>query len=378
MACSDRLLPASAVTTAAFVLGCLVVSSNGQFADCSASRAQQCETALLIQQVKDASKATVPELLEKCRDIRKNLNCLLNYTALCLPLEQKEEKSRVIVSARKYAYATCEDRDAVKEHWKDGACFQKPEVQRCNSDYDAQMKKYQLNSQFPSDEQCRRYMNYQRCMRRAISQVCEQESAQFLGLYLYDREPTLSWTCSDDYRQPIRIESVPTPALGHLGKGPGAASVPVALNRLPEPLPWTDIEIEGKDAISQQTCVSLVNNDLKRCSDRHSKATAGLGIRKQSSSRKSSGLELSTEEHKTRLCCAFGDYAHCLRTAVQVKCSTDRNALIESIIQQTLEFVGHHCDNYYYGSSLCAAASSLTSATAIVVLAVAACLIGRH
>lgn len=342
MARSDGLLPASAVATAAFVLGCLVVSSSGQFADCSATRAQQCETALLIQQVKDASKATVPELLAKCRDIRQNLNCLLNYTALCLPLEQKEEKSRVIVTARKYAYATCEDRDAVKEHWKDGACFQKPEVQRCNGEYDAQMKKYQLNSQFPSEEQCRRYMNYQRCMGRAVSLACDKESAQFLGLYLYDREPTLSWTCSDDYRPPTRIESVPTPA------------------------------------ISQQTCVSLVNSDLKRCSDRHSKATAGLGIRKQSSSRKSSGLELSDEEHKTRLCCAFGEYAHCVRTAVQVKCSTDRNALIESIIQQTLEFIGHHCDNYYYGSSLCAAASSLTSGTAIVVLAVAACLIGRH
>ncbi|XP_077495377.1 uncharacterized protein LOC144106439 isoform X2 [Amblyomma americanum] len=320
------------------------LSSSGQFVDCSASRAQQCEAALLTQQIKDASKATVPELLAKCRDIRLKLECLLNYTAFCLSFEQKEEKAQVISAARKYAYATCEDRDAVKEHWKDGACYQKPEVQRCNSDYDTQMKKYQLNNKYPSEEQCRRYMNYQRCLRRAVSLTCDKEGGQFVGLYLYDREPTLSWICSDDYRTPVRIESVPTPA------------------------------------ISQQTCLSVVNADIKRCSDIHAKATAGLGSRKQSSSRKSTGLQLTEEEQKTRLCCAFGEYAHCVRTAVQVKCSTDRNALIESIIQQTLDFIGLHCDNYYYGSSLCSAAPSLTSTVTMVLVltAVSAGLAGWH
>nr|XP_050032291.1 uncharacterized protein LOC126528453 isoform X1 [Dermacentor andersoni] len=337
-------LPALAAT-AAIVLGCLVVPGSSQFADCSATRAQQCETVLLAQQVNDASRATVPELLSRCRYIRQNLNCLLNYTSQCLPLEQKEEKSQIISSARKYAYATCEDRDAVKEHWKDGACFQKPEVQRCNNDYDMQMKKYQLNSKYPSEEQCRRYMNYQRCMRRATSLMCNKEGVEFLGLFLYDREPTLSWMCSDDYRQPPRIESVPTPA-----------------------------------AINQATCMSLVKSDMQRCSDRHNKATAGLSNRKQSSSRKSTGLQLSEEEYKTRHCCAFGEYAHCVRTAVQVKCSTDRNALVESIIQQTLEFIGHHCDNYYYGSSLCSAATPVvsTSAVMLVLAMVSACLAVQH
>lgn len=336
-------LPALAVT-AVYVLVSLVVPSSGQFVDCSASRAQQCEAALLTQQIKDASKATVPELLAKCRDIRQKLECLLNYTSFCLPLEQKEEKAQVISAARKYAYATCEDRDAVKEHWKDGACYQKPEVQRCNSDYDTQVKKYQLNNKYPSEEQCSRYMTYQRCLRRAVSLACDKEGGQFVGLYLYDREPTLSWMCSDDYRTPARIESVPTPA------------------------------------ISQQTCLSLVNTDMKRCSDIHAKATAGLGIRKQSSSRKSTGLQLSEEEQKTKLCCAFGEYAHCVRTAVQVKCSTDRNALIESIMQQTLDFIGLHCDNYYYGSSLCSAAPLLTPAVTVVLVitAVSAALAGWH
>uniref|UniRef100_L7M9G9 Putative 24 kDa family member n=1 Tax=Rhipicephalus pulchellus TaxID=72859 RepID=L7M9G9_RHIPC len=343
MASYGSPLPAL-VATAAFVLGCLVVPGSSQFADCSASRAQQCETVLLAQQVNDASRATVPELLTRCRYIRQNLNCLLNYTALCLPLEQKEEKSQVIVSARKYAYATCEDRDAVKEHWKDGACFQKPEVQRCINDYDAHMKKYQLNSKYPSEEQCRRYMDYQRCMRRATSLVCNKEGIEFLGLFLYDREPTLSWMCSDDYRQPLRIEAAPTPA------------------------------------INQATCTSLVSRDLQRCTDRHQKATAGLSYRKQSSTRKSTGLQLSDEEHKTRLCCAFGEFAHCVRTAVQVKCSTDRNALVESIVQQALEFVGNHCDNYYYGSSLCSTAISLTSTQAVMLFLalVSACFAVQH
>ncbi|EEC06554.1 hypothetical protein IscW_ISCW017881 [Ixodes scapularis] len=73
------------------------------------------------------------------------------------------------------------------------------------------------------------------------------------------------------------------------------------------------------------------------------------------------GIKASAEAETFRayFYSAFGEYGHCLRTAVKVKCSQDRNALVESILQQTLDFVGHHCDNYYYGSRLCSRAGAL-------------------
>ncbi|KAM7295419.1 uncharacterized protein ISCGN_024919 [Ixodes scapularis] len=106
-------------------------------------------------------------------------------------------------------------------------------------------------------------------------------------------------------------------------------------------------------------CVTLVQKDVDVCGDRYSRATSGLRSKAHGGRKASSRAPISDEENKTKLCCAFGEYGHCLRTAVKVKCSQDRNALVESILQQTLDFVGHHCDNYYYGSSLCSRAGAL-------------------
>ncbi|CAN7937206.1 unnamed protein product [Ixodes hexagonus] len=310
------------------VLLCLPV--RGQFTDCSASRASQCEKDLMVLQLKSQTAITTPELNDKCKKLRLNFDCLLNYTSSCLAVEQRDHKARILSTARQYTYATCEDQDAVQgkrpTHWKDNACFQSSEVQRCVSDFDKQPRK-QVNTggSFPSVEQCGRFMVLQNCLRRATSSVCKKQDWQFLGLYLYDKDNRLATVCSADYRPPSVVDTVPTPA-----------------------------------AITA-ACVTLVQKDVEACGERYSRATSGLRSKAHGGRKASSRAPISDEENKTKLCCAFGEYGHCLRTAVKVKCSQDRNALVESILQQTLDFVGHHCDNYYYGSSLCSHAGALTS-----------------
>ncbi|XP_042142727.1 uncharacterized protein LOC8029656 isoform X2 [Ixodes scapularis] len=299
------------------------VTVRAQFTDCSASRAQKCENDLMVLQLKAQGAITTPELNEKCKQLRHNFDCLLNYTSNCLAVEQRDHKARILSTARQYTYATCEDQDAVQEHWKDNACFQSPEVQRCNSDFEKQPRK-QVNTgaSFPSVDQCGRFMVLQNCLRRAVSMVCKKQDWQFLGLYLYDKDNRLATVCSADYRPPNVVDAVPTPAIS-------------------------------------AACVTLVQKDVDVCGDRYSRATSGLRSKAHGGRKASSRAPISDEENKTKLCCAFGEYGHCLRTAVKVKCSQDRNALVESILQQTLDFVGHHCDNYYYGSSLCSRAGAL-------------------
>lgn len=125
--------------------------------------------------------------------------------------------------------------------------------------------------------------------------------------------------------------------------------------------------------------MELVKKDVDRCADLYSKATSGLRSRVHGQRKSSGSPPISDEENKTKLCCAFGDYGHCLRTAVKVKCSTDRNSLVESILQQTLDFVGHHCENYYYGSSLCSRAAGATvSPIAIALLFLATTVLVRR
>lgn len=82
--------------------------------DCSQARGEKCEAALSMLQVKDETKMTVPELITKCTNLRRNFNCLLNYTSSCIAVGLREEKSRILSMARKNTFIACEDQDTIQ------------------------------------------------------------------------------------------------------------------------------------------------------------------------------------------------------------------------------------------------------------------------
>lgn len=63
----------------------------------------------------DVAKLSVPELLERCSELRRNLACLVIHTQRCVAVPDKREQyGRVILEARKYIAAVCEADESVK------------------------------------------------------------------------------------------------------------------------------------------------------------------------------------------------------------------------------------------------------------------------
>lgn len=63
----------------------------------------------------DVTKLSVPELLERCSDLRRNLACLLTHTQRCVAVaERRDQHAKVILEARKYIAAVCEADESVK------------------------------------------------------------------------------------------------------------------------------------------------------------------------------------------------------------------------------------------------------------------------
>lgn len=86
--------------------------------NCASEEGPVCMTTLHTLQAKDGgdvTKLSVPELLDRCADLRRNLACLLVHTQRCVTLPEKREQfARVILEARKYITATCEADESVK------------------------------------------------------------------------------------------------------------------------------------------------------------------------------------------------------------------------------------------------------------------------
>lgn len=302
--------------------------SYGQFHDCSPARVQQCERSLTNLEIKSGLDQSVTEVLNICRDIRRNFHCLLNHTASCVELDHKDRKARLLNEARKEIMTTCESPDAVEEHWKDNACFGSEELRTCVREFEDRNKKRQPGS-YPSARECSTYMDYQRCIRRAFSakESCSKDVEDYIALFLVDTAERLSWICSDNYRAPSRGENIPPPS----------------------------------SAAGSKSCGSLVKDDVDGCTNSFIRQTA----RHKSRSRDRDTVEpLSEEELKTKNCCAFGVFSHCVESAVQKKCTRDSRDLLRGIVSSMEGLLGQHCDNKYkYGSSLCSGAKVSTTAS---------------
>lgn len=76
-----------------------------------------CAANLQNLQVKDGgdvTKLSVPDLVQRCSDLRKNIACLLTHTQRCVPLDKRDQHAKMITEARKYLTAICEADESVK------------------------------------------------------------------------------------------------------------------------------------------------------------------------------------------------------------------------------------------------------------------------
>ncbi|XP_064487163.1 uncharacterized protein LOC135399261 isoform X2 [Ornithodoros turicata] len=311
----------------------VVAESHGQYQDCSASKVQQCENNIAALHVKVGLDQSPPRQLEVCSDLRKNINCLLNFTANCASFDQKTKYARALTQARKRAFDSCEIQDAVHEYWKDGECFGKKELKGCLQDFEERNKKRNSPPAYPSDHECRLYMDYQRCVRKSVSAGCPSLWEEFIGLHLIDSAERYSWICNDNYQSPSFGENVP----------PSSA------------------------AINAPTCNALIAPDVKRCNAQFSRQTAPPKSRGRGE--KDPRDTLTDEEARTKTCCAFGEYTYCLQSASKRKCSASSTELVRIILRNTEELIGLHCtEDYSYGSNMCSGALQSSAVFFLVAL----------
>lgn len=327
------------------VIACATPSLSATADTCSPDDGQTCLANLQTLQLKDGgdvTKLSVSDLLTRCSDLRKNIACLLTNTQKCQPVEKRDQQAKVILEARKYVGAICEADESVKAHWKDNQCYRQASLQRCDREFQDLMHQKPASNP-PTESECRNYLQYQSCVERTVAS-CSGDSAEFVALYLIDYASRLAWLCSEDYRR-------------HQA------------NTLP-----SDHSQQGKPAFSgssgSSTCVRLIQNDMKRCFNRYQRQEAEL-TKKQQTRNKSTTVASDAQQVdlKPKVCCAFGAYTHCLQTAVQTRCSQDREALVDTIIAQTSKLIGGHCEEYFHGSPKCSSGAFLWTSSSSILLA---------
>ncbi|XP_022645324.1 uncharacterized protein LOC111243679 isoform X4 [Varroa destructor] len=376
--------------------------------NCASDEGTLCMATLHTLQAKDGgdvTKLTVPELVARCAELRRNVACLLTHTQRCIALpEKRDQHAKVIIEARKYIATTCEADESVKAHWKDNKCYRQALLQRCDREFQDLTQQHKTPSNTPTNPQCEIFRQYQSCVQRMVAS-CSDDSGQFVALHLLDYGASLAWQCPnpEDPNGPNQGSgrhqanviqtsggggsSSPLDPLGPQGpqesggsqqgsgKNTGTTRKTMAdIRRIPvirdthfTPPHKIEAAFSGN---SGSTCVKLIQNDMRRCYNRYQRQESEL--KKQQSRAKSTSVASDAQQvdAKPKVCCAFGAYAHCLQTAVQTRCSQDREALVDTIIAQTLKLIGGHCEEYFYGSPKCSSGVSplLTLTSSFIVL----------
>ncbi|XP_028969114.1 uncharacterized protein LOC108865243 [Galendromus occidentalis] len=354
--------------------------------NCASDEGPMCMANLQNLQAKDGgdvTKLSVAELVQRCADLRRNIVCLLTHTQRCVSFDERNQPAKVILEARKYLRAVCEADESVKAHWKDNKCYRQATLQRCDREFQELMQ-HKPPQYPPTENQCRNFHQYESCVQRTVT-LCSDDSEEFVALYLLDNGARMAWLCppSGDDQGHHQANALP----GHLpwdplmppgaggtqqgssnGKNSGTTRKTMAdIRRIPvirdtHFVPPHKIEA-ALSGSSGSTCVKLIQGDMRRCRNRYQRQENEL--RKQHTRNKSTTVASDAQQvGDKKICCAFGTYIHCLQTAVQTRCSQDREALVDTVISQTSKLIGVHCEEYSYGSPKCSSgAASFSPAT---------------
>ncbi|XP_022645325.1 uncharacterized protein LOC111243679 isoform X5 [Varroa destructor] len=346
--------------------------------NCASDEGTLCMATLHTLQAKDGgdvTKLTVPELVARCAELRRNVACLLTHTQRCIALpEKRDQHAKVIIEARKYIATTCEADESVKAHWKDNKCYRQALLQRCDREFQDLTQQHKTPSNTPTNPQCEIFRQYQSCVQRMVAS-CSDDSGQFVALHLLDYGASLAWQCPnpEDPNGPNQGSGRHQANVIQTSGGGGSSSPLDPLGPQGPQESGGSQQGSGKTAFSGNsgsTCVKLIQNDMRRCYNRYQRQESEL--KKQQSRAKSTSVASDAQQvdAKPKVCCAFGAYAHCLQTAVQTRCSQDREALVDTIIAQTLKLIGGHCEEYFYGSPKCSSGVSplLTLTSSFIVL----------
>ncbi|XP_013774355.1 uncharacterized protein LOC106459290 isoform X2 [Limulus polyphemus] len=270
--------------------------------ECSTDHLETCKATVL--QYRDVNEATLSQLdiMKLCKKLRNNMNCIFNYSKICLEPNQRHQLSDLIIQTRNDIHYICEGEDSVDEYWAGGGCYGRKNIKKCSEDF----AKKSVDKKSNSEANCGHYLAYENCVKNIVLH-CKPKAHLYLSSYLIDDAQKLSWTCSDMYHKTKDLPK--TESLSD----------------------QRDVE-EVSHVIKGVQCISKLKGEYDICREEFNK--------------KISNDETYSSTIKIQNCCAFIEYDECVSTLAKNRCDKTGQSIAKSIIVQAKLLTGDSCNKY--------------------------------
>ncbi|XP_055946626.1 uncharacterized protein LOC129978635 [Argiope bruennichi] len=230
---------------------------------------------------------------DPCKTIRKNFDCLLWQTSMCLDKDEQDENRESIMKMWRYLQSFCES----EGNWYTKSCFQREDVKRCEGLLPA--RGYSIDT-----TSCRAFSSFRDCVSTVVLVDCSASDRRLFGTYLMEKGQQRAWNCPRSTRSPN--------------------SAPLAAQDV------TDIGSYGSCSLDSRT-------DLEEC------RTTFYSAQREARNRNDSDMR----HHGT--CCALVHYEECVKKTLRSWCGDTSRAKTEArniIADMKERFPNHSCEDH--------------------------------
>ncbi|XP_022255102.1 uncharacterized protein LOC111088662 [Limulus polyphemus] len=254
---------------------------------------------MAVLQHGDVNEASLAQLnvKELCSNLRTNMNCIFNYSKMCMEPSERHQLSDLIIQTRNIVHYICRGEDS-DEYWTRGDCYGQRRIKKCSENFSKKV----IDKNKNTETTCRHYWNFENCIRNIVINSCKPSAHVFLTSYLIDEAQKLSWTCSDYYNK---------------------ARVLPKMERL------ADQGGREEGILSGAACILKLKGEFEKC--------------KEGFSKKIKTDETYSSSAKIENCCAFINYEECVSSLARERCDKSGQKVTQGIIQHTKLLIGDTC-----------------------------------
>ncbi|XP_076351277.1 uncharacterized protein LOC143247320 isoform X2 [Tachypleus tridentatus] len=281
--------------------------------ECSSRQLEICKTAVL--QHRYVSEASLAQLNVKmlCSNLRKNMNCIFNYSQKCMEQSERHQLSDLISQTRNNIHYICRGEDS-DEYWTGGECYGQRSIKKCSEHFSKKVVDKTKNT----ETNCRHYWNFENCVRSIVVNCYKPSARVFLTSYLIDEAQELSWTCSDNYSK---------------------------TNVLPKRERLADQGGIEEGILKGVACLLKLKGEFEKCKEVFSKKI---------------NYETYSSLAQRENCCAFFKFEECVSSLARERCDRSGQKVTQGIIQHTKLLIGDTCGNIQ-DKQVCLALASINN-----------------
>ncbi|GFS49307.1 uncharacterized protein NPIL_410821 [Nephila pilipes] len=252
---------------------------------------EECDTSIMRRCRREGLEALEARKdNDPCKTIRKNFDCLLWQTSMCLDKDEQDDNREPIMKMWRYLQSFCES----EGNWYTKTCFQREDVKRCEGLLPTRGYSTDTTS-------CRAFSSFRDCVSSVVLVDCSSSDQQLFGTYLMEKGQQRAWNCPRSTRSP---NSAPLAAQG-------------------ERMPYGS------------RCSEDARSELEECRSHF------YTDQRDARSRNDSDMR----HHKT--CCALVRYEDCVGRTLRSWCGSDGRTEARNLVADMKErFPYHSCEDH--------------------------------